>query len=584
MGEAHVSDQEHFLLSYWEWHSVFSGDILQNQIRKIDETSWEQLGENFESSSGAWVNRIEDISAYAGSTIQLSFFQNEDGSAYNYGTQYIEEGLYIDDIEIRIEPPREIDIPTEAIPWKQMALGGPAPRRDASTIFDSLHNKIFLFGGRNDTENFGDSWAWAGAGDTPRWSQITATGPSPRFGAAMGYDTVRDRVVLFGGSSGPRLGDTWEWDGTQWIDVTPTISPNRRANAAMAYDKTRQRMVLFGGMDGLTRLGDTWEWDGTAWTQTASDGPSSRAECGMAYDEERLKIVLFGGRDTVNYYDDTWVYDGTSWQKLSSAESPSARTAQSSLTYDTQRKRIVLYGGSSESGVLGDTWEYDGTEWFNTANTGPYPRTGGAIAYDSSRERTVLFGGTNPFENATVLGDTWEYYAGDILPALWCSPLNSSSEFVSIPGGFDNYPAGIITVGTFPEEIGPFSTNNTDGNGVIFDMDRGQVYLLMFPTVQVGDSTVLIRASVRASAPGAAIALAALDPSDNSVGTYIPSNSEIFSSEFKSMTMIFDPPSGQVSPIFQVSNIGNIEPVTVYMDNIEVIRLPREKNRRIYGE
>ena len=46
------------------------------------------------------------------------------------------------------------------------------------------------------------------------------TGPSVRAAHVMAYDSARQRVVLFGGGVGPdRLGDTWEWDGKQWVQV-----------------------------------------------------------------------------------------------------------------------------------------------------------------------------------------------------------------------------------------------------------------------------------------------------------------------------------------------------------------------------
>jgi hypothetical protein len=76
------------------------------------------------------------------------------------------------------------------------------------------------------------------------------------------------------------LGDTWTWDGTDWTEVTPAVSPSARSWAAMAG--TEDGVVLFGGQ-GLR--GDTWVWDGTSWTQ----------------------------RDVPGLRGDTWVWDGTSW-------------------------------------------------------------------------------------------------------------------------------------------------------------------------------------------------------------------------------------------------------------------------------
>jgi hypothetical protein len=74
----------------------------------------------------------------------------------------------------------------------------------------------------------------------------------------MTYDAARGRVVLFGGFDGSRLGDTWEWDGTTWSEISHPVSPSARSSHAMAYDAARGRVILFGGLDGSLRLGDTW--------------------------------------------------------------------------------------------------------------------------------------------------------------------------------------------------------------------------------------------------------------------------------------------------------------------------------------
>ena len=46
-----------------------------------------------------------------------------------------------------------------------------------------------------------------------------AKDPNARFGSAMAFDEARGRTVLFGGLLADRtpLDDTWEWDGTDWV-------------------------------------------------------------------------------------------------------------------------------------------------------------------------------------------------------------------------------------------------------------------------------------------------------------------------------------------------------------------------------
>lgn len=79
----------------------------------------------------------------------------------------------------------------------------------------------------------------------------------------------------------------------------------------MAYDSLRGRVVLFGGAITNGALGDTWEWDGTDWTQMATSGPSRRYGHALAYDSRRQRVVLFGGQTNIpgtdfsKYLDDT---------------------------------------------------------------------------------------------------------------------------------------------------------------------------------------------------------------------------------------------------------------------------------------
>jgi hypothetical protein len=123
----------------------------------------------------------------------------------------------------------------------------------------------------------------------------------------MAFDLARGLVVLFGGF--PNLGDTWEWDGNNWVQRLPAVSPSSRQGHAMAYDLSRSRVVLFGGSDAAGILSDTWEWDGTNWIQRApAMSAPGRANPAMAYDMGRNLVVLFGGQGLAGNLFDTWDY------------------------------------------------------------------------------------------------------------------------------------------------------------------------------------------------------------------------------------------------------------------------------------
>ena len=62
------------------------------------------------------------------------------------------------------------------------------------------------------------TWIWQNAA----WSRAATTGPPLRNGHALAYDSARNRVVLFGGfRNGQDFSDTWEWDGARWSEMTP---------------------------------------------------------------------------------------------------------------------------------------------------------------------------------------------------------------------------------------------------------------------------------------------------------------------------------------------------------------------------
>jgi hypothetical protein len=169
----------------------------------------------------------------------------------------------------------------------------------------------------------------------------------------MAYDSVRQKTVLFGGNTGAVNDETWEWDGTNWLQrYSTTVTPTARYGQAMAYDSVRQKTVLFGGWT-TTYNNETWEWDGTNWTQLGT-GPSARRYPAMVYDSFRQMTVLFGGTTGSNT-NDTWEWDGTNWlQRYSTTVTPTARNYHA-MAYDSLRQRAVLFGGSPNSN---QGWEW----------------------------------------------------------------------------------------------------------------------------------------------------------------------------------------------------------------------------------
>ena len=297
--------------------------------------------------------------------------------------------------------------------WAEVTPAGPKPslRWSHSMTYDSAREVVVLFGGASEGPqgNLNDTWEFDGVA----WSEVSLTNPAPqaREAHSMGYDSVRGRVVMFGGLDGSSLGDTWEFDGLDWENVTPPSNPQARYSAALV--SLGSRLVLFGGYMGSSAYGDTWAFDGADWTQAASgERPSARWRHAMAYDSARGKVVMFGGYDASStHLNDTWEFDGVNWAEVTpSGSSPSVRNSHA-MAYDSARGKIVLSFGSqsvptSNGNLLVDTWEWDGARWTEILTATPPPaRNLHAMAYDRARQVVVMFGG----QGSAALGDTWEF-------------------------------------------------------------------------------------------------------------------------------------------------------------------------------
>ena len=323
---------------------------------------------------------------------------------------------------------------------------------------DVVRQRTILFGGIGPAPNFvlmGDTWAL----DQTTWTRLNpAVSPSPRALSPMVWDPARQRLVLFGGfacggppacSSVKIADDTWEWDGAAWSARSPTARPPARLGHGMVWDVARQRAVLFGGrtLSRYQPFADTWEWDGTTWLQRdPTVSPAPREGPGMAYDPLRQRVVLFGGGSTnPPWFDDTWEWDGTTWRPMSPAASPGPRRYPA-MSWDAARGHVVMFGGQQGSATLEDSWEWDGVQWARTATAGPRPvgRWQAGIAFDTALQSTVLFGGLDS-QGLSVHG-TWSY-SGTLARSARFGVACSGSRGAPVLGSFGPAALGRASFG-----------------------------------------------------------------------------------------------------------------------------------------
>jgi hypothetical protein len=266
----------------------------------------------------------------------------------------------------------------------------PPDVQSAAVATDPITNTLMTFGGRTSALYVDFTYR-----RTPtQWNLVPAAArPTARAGAAMATDRARGRVVLFGGADATGvLGDTWEWDGNVWTQITPAAAPSPRG-AQMAYDPATQHVVLLGGFVSSTWQLDCWDWDGANWTPRGNLPEPTRA---LGYDDGTSLFVVTG---TANVS----VASGLGWVPLWLDPNPSGR-AYPAFAYDPTRGETLLVRDVPAS----DTWTWNGTWQQRTANSPPFS-SGAAMA---PRGNTmILFGGRDPsiWPTYALNDDTWSW-------------------------------------------------------------------------------------------------------------------------------------------------------------------------------
>ncbi len=360
---------------------------------------------------------------------------------------------------------------------QQFPARSPPLSVSASMTYDAHDGFVVLFGGEGKSEGnylnttyLTDTWSFVHG----NWTNLTpgiitsSDLPSPRYGAAMAYDSRDSDVVLFGGDSRRSfLNDTWKFVGGEWTNITATAGggPSCRFDAGIADDPSEGYVLLFGGVGKRPGGGcgpnilngsapGTWSFAGGAWKELYPvTSPPAVWDLGMTFDAADGYVVLFGGigsNDTASQQ--TWKYEAGNWNLVEPGgyppTSPPARFALS-LTDDPHDRFVLLFGGLSEpqhdAPSLADAWAYRGSIWANlTENPSPPPRSSAAMTYDVKDGYVLLFGG---YTASGPLSDTWKFAAGVWLeltppqspPARYGASMaydsNGEDQFVVLFGG-----------------------------------------------------------------------------------------------------------------------------------------------------
>jgi galactose oxidase-like protein len=176
-----------------------------------------------------------------------------------------------------------------------------------STVVDTRSNRLVAFSGISREDGSLGGLSELSLANPQQWSPIIAVGPPPlvRDAHSAIYDPVRARMIVFGGRQYSRVfADTWMLsldDAPRWTrtDSVAAAPPPRYAHNAI-YDPVGDRMIIFGGTASAGYYGDLWQLSLAgipSWTPLpAGPGPSPRIYASMVYDSRRQRIVLMGGR------------------------------------------------------------------------------------------------------------------------------------------------------------------------------------------------------------------------------------------------------------------------------------------------
>jgi hypothetical protein len=228
--------------------------------------------------------------------------------------------------------------------WVPLAPSGPLPgaRVEPAAVFAPGSNRLIVFGGytvhtSNPFPYLNDLWILTGANGTgtPAWQQVIPQGaagsPPPRGATSSFYNSVTNRLVIFGGEDqfGTVFNDVWVLggaDGTAappaWVQQFPSSPPPPRIIPSAAYDAKTNRLIIFGGQPASSgssfQYNDVWvltNADGSetlppAWIQLQPAGtlPVPRSHQISGYDPVTNKLIVFGGESrTTGLLNDTWV-------------------------------------------------------------------------------------------------------------------------------------------------------------------------------------------------------------------------------------------------------------------------------------
>ncbi len=326
----------------------------------------------------------------------------------------------------------------------------PIDRMNATAIWQPGPSvpRMLLFGGSHSgiIHEGGDLALWSlflggGGGLEGAWNNLGSSGPKPtyRSGHTAVFDSVGNRMVVFGGYDDDSLRNDVTFlalDGSYtWAAVTPAgTAPSPRYFHTAIYDPVGQRMLVYGGVDATGERDDVWSLSLTGtptWTELSPSGavPPARSKHSAVYEPSTRCMLIYGGSNAGGTLGDAWALSlagAPAWSDVTPpGTAPIARFGHTAV-YDPALKRMLVFGGLNAYGVQSsELWAFD----WPCVQPAVTQQPGSARALDYFAQITLTAGATGVgplsyqwFKNLTPVADGG-HISGAQTAALHISPV-----------------------------------------------------------------------------------------------------------------------------------------------------------------
>src|SRR5687767_3478533 len=213
--------------------------------------------------------------------------------------------------------------------WASLDVVGPAAREDHTWTVDPGGDVAYLFGGRDGTTVFDDTWAFDLSTDA--WTRLEPSGgPPARFGHEAAWVSGVGLVVFAGQADASTFfNDLWAYDPASeaWTELPGgEAQPTARYGSCASVGPDGRLWVSHGFTEEGTRFSDTRAYDfaTSTWTDETPIGtrPVERCLHGCWWTEDGA-LALYAGQTTgVTALDDYWRLADGRWTRVAGSLPP----------------------------------------------------------------------------------------------------------------------------------------------------------------------------------------------------------------------------------------------------------------------